>query len=107
MKHCKMCGQMISDLDSPDTDYYRHLPLKYCDTCRQTAERTQAAARMQRLRERKRQKDKYRDEQLELLKEENELLRKRVQQLREEATRSNRKGRMPDEIKKADETYRI
>lgn len=36
-------------------------------------------------RERKKQKDKFRDEQLELLKVENELLRKRVIMLREEA----------------------
>ena len=36
-------------------------------------------------RERKKQKDKFRDEQLELLEVENELLRKKVLMLREEA----------------------
>jgi hypothetical protein len=35
------------------------------------------------LRQRKKQKDKFRDEQLVLLKQENELLRQRIQKLRE------------------------
>lgn len=89
LKRCKMCGVIISDLDNPATDYYRHIRLKYCDTCRQTQTRLQAAARMQQLRDRKRQKDRYRDEQLLLLQEENRLLRLRVVQLREETSRKN------------------
>jgi hypothetical protein len=36
------------------------------------------------LRKRKKQKDKFRDEQLDLLREENELLRLRIIQLRED-----------------------
>lgn len=82
-KYCAMCGRLISDLDDPRTDYFRHIALKYCPTCSKTAERMHLNARVKAWRARKRQKDAYRDEQLALLKEENELLRQRITELRE------------------------
>ena len=82
-KYCQVCGVLISDLDDPATDYYKHIGLKYCAYCRETSDRLKVAARMQRYRQRKKQRNKARDEQLELLKQENELLRQRVAQLRE------------------------
>lgn len=81
-KYCAMCGALISDLDDPRTDLYRHIALKYCPTCRETAARMSLNARVKRWRERKRKKEQYRDEQLELLREENELLRARIAELR-------------------------
>lgn len=94
VKHCAMCGKIISDLNDPHTDYLRHIRVKYCDSCRNTKERIQTRNRVEAFRERKKQKEKMRDEQLkllgqknELLRHENELLYKRVQQLREETTR--------------------
>lgn len=81
-KRCAMCGRIISDLSDPHTDYYRHIALRYCDTCRETAARMSLNARVKRWRERKRKKEQYRDEQLELLQQENELLRARIAELR-------------------------
>lgn len=85
VKRCTMCGKVISDLNDQTTDYYRHIRLKYCPICRETAEHLQGVDRVRRYRERKRQQDKARDDQLRLLQEENELLRQRVAQLRQSA----------------------
>jgi len=82
-KFCKMCGKLISDLNSENCDYFRHMSVKYCSACREQSDRMKAAVRMYNLRQRKKQKNKFRDEQLELLKTENEILRKRLQKLRE------------------------
>lgn len=83
VKRCTMCGKVISDLNDETTDYYRHIRLKYCPICRETAEHLQGVDRVRRYRERKRQQDRETAEQLRLLKEENELLRLRVAQLRQ------------------------
>jgi hypothetical protein len=82
IKYCKRCGAMISDINN--TDWYRHMSVKYCSFCRKESDRQKTALRVYNLRQRKKEKDKFRDEQLELLKVENELLRKRVLKLREE-----------------------
>jgi hypothetical protein len=83
VKYCKRCGAKISDLDSDNCDYFRHISVKYCPVCRATSDRLKTAQRVYNLRQRKKQKDKFRDEQLVLLKQENELLRQRIQKLRE------------------------
>lgn len=92
IKYCVRCGAFISDVNA--ADWYSHISIKYCNVCRREAEREKTALRVAALRQRKKQKDKFRDEQLEiiserneLLKEENELLRKKVMQLREETMR--------------------
>ncbi|MBQ1371627.1 MAG: hypothetical protein IIY70_01730 [Oscillospiraceae bacterium] len=82
-KYCQMCGKLISDLDDPTTDYYKHIGLKYCAYCRETSDRLKVAARMQEYRKRKKARNRERDMQLELLRQENELLRQRVAQLRQ------------------------
>lgn len=89
IKHCIRCGVLISDVNT--ADWYSHMSIKYCDFCRRESEREKTALRVAALRQRKKEKDKLRDEQLviiternELLKEENELLRKKVLQLRGE-----------------------
>lgn len=81
IKYCKRCGAKISDLNT--ADYYSHLSIKYCNICKKQAEKEKTALRVAKLRERKKQKDRFRDEQLELLKEENELLKKHILHLRE------------------------
>jgi hypothetical protein len=83
VKRCTMCGAIISDMDDPTTDYYSHIRLKYCPDCRRAVEKRQSLERVKRYRERKRQQDRETAEQLRLLKEENELLRLRVAQLRQ------------------------
>ena len=81
IKYCQRCGMKISDLNT--ADYFSHIRIKYCPQCAKKVEHEQTAARVAALRKRKKQKDKYRDEQLVLLREENELLRKNIIRLRE------------------------
>ena len=86
VKYCKSCGVKISDINQDD--WYRHMSVKYCSECRKESDRRKTALRVNNLRQRKKEKDKFRDEQLKLYAEENELLRQRVIQLREEVMRS-------------------
>lgn len=81
LKFCSRCGVVISNLVTGD--YYSHISIKYCTKCAEVVEREKTAARVKALRQRKRTKDKTRDEQLELYKEENNLLRQNIIALRE------------------------
>ena len=89
VKRCKRCGKIISDVSS--ADWYSHIRVQYCDACRKQPDREKTAIRVAELRKRKRQKDKFRDRELELmreknkmLEEENEILRQKIINLREE-----------------------
>lgn len=89
IKRCKRCGKIISDVSS--ADWYSHIRIQYCDACRKQSDREKTAIRVAKLRERKKQKDKFRDKELELmrervaiLEEENELIRQRLIKSREE-----------------------
>lgn len=89
IKRCKRCGKVISDINS--SDWYSHIRIEYCDACRKQSDREKTAIRVAKLRERKRQKDKFRDKELELmrervaiLEEENELIRQRLIKSRED-----------------------
>lgn len=87
LKFCRYCGTAISDSDSSDCNWYRHIALKYCPECRKLSDRQKTALRVYNFKQRKKQKNKYRDEQLELLKTENELLRQRIAKMREQIFR--------------------
>ncbi|MBR0484814.1 MAG: hypothetical protein IJJ69_08580 [Oscillospiraceae bacterium] len=87
-KYCSRCGKLIS---TPEGDYFSHIKILYCDECRKEVEREQTRQRVAELKKRKKQKDKFRDEELEQLrvlteqlKEEVELLREGNQAMREE-----------------------
>ena len=89
VKRCKRCGKIISDVSS--ADWYSHIRVQYCESCRKKSDREKTAIRVAELRKRKRQKDKFRDRELELMKErnqllqeENEILRQKIINLREE-----------------------
>ena len=89
IKRCKRCGKIISDINS--SDWYSHIRIQYCDACRKQSDREKTAIRVAKLRERKKQKDKFRDKELELmrervaiLEEENELIRQRLIKSRED-----------------------
>jgi len=82
VKRCSRCGAVISDINN--ADWYSHLRIKYCTECAKDVKREKTRLRVANLRSRKKQKDKYRDEQLELLREENELLRKKILEMRAE-----------------------
>lgn len=79
VKLCERCkGAVISNIHNDNCDYYRHISVKYCDTCREIVKREQTAERMRKLRARRREENKARDKQLELLKKENELLKENI-----------------------------
>lgn len=82
IKYCTRCGVKISDINT--ADYYSHIRIKYCDVCRERANQEQTLLRVHALRKRRREKNKLLDTQLELLKEENALLRDRIIELREQ-----------------------
>ena len=87
-KFCKRCGVLISDLNN-NADWFSHIRIQYCDICRKDSEREKTALRIYNFRQRKKLKNKLRDEKLALLEEENELLRQRVIQLREEVSKKS------------------
>lgn len=87
IKYCCRCGAKISDINT--ADYYSHIRIKYCPECRDAAEKEQTALRVKALRKRRRSKNKLLDERLQLLEQENELLRNRVIELREAAERKS------------------
>ena len=66
--------------------YFRTVPiaLKYCDLCREKAYKQGDSLRMHNFRQRQKQKRKAEKTRLQLLEEENELLRARIIKLREE-----------------------
>ena len=82
IKYCQKCGLIISNIEN--SDYFSHISIRYCHNCAKKIEREKTAARVAALRKRKKIKDKFRDEQLILLQQQNELLEKRIIQLREE-----------------------
>lgn len=77
IKKCNRCHQVISNIY--EADYFSHISIKYCDVCRKIVTREKTAERCAKLRERKKQKDKYRDEELKLLKEKCELLQAEIE----------------------------
>ncbi len=94
VKRCAVCGKIIS---TPENDYFSHIKIKYCDSCKEVIRREQTRNRVKALRERKKQKDKFRDEELELMREkvrllteENELLRIRNQRDREQINQQSK-----------------
>lgn len=82
VKYCQKCGKIISKIE--ESDWYRHMSVKYCSDCRRKSDQEKTLERVHALRRRKKLKDKFRDEQLELLKEENELLKKNIIRMREQ-----------------------
>lgn len=58
MKNIKICERChataISDLNDAETDYFRHIAVKYCDECRKIVNREKTAERVKRYKERKR-----------------------------------------------------
>lgn len=80
-KFCERCGAKIGD--EFNTDYFAYIRMKYCPECKEQVKREQTAERVKRLRRRTREINKAKSEQLELLKEENEILRRRIIMMRE------------------------
>ena len=88
-KYCQVCGTVISDPASPDFNQYRHNRIKYCSYCAETMEKLHSNGRVADFRERSRQTRKLKDDRIQLLTEENELLRDMVISLREKISLFN------------------
>lgn len=76
VKRCERCYKIISD--SSYSDWYSHIRIKYCDTCREIVKKEKTAIRVVRCRERKKEADRKKDEQLRNLELENEILREKL-----------------------------
>ncbi len=89
-KFCVWCGAYLVDTDTgitangEEVSYYKAIALKYCDLCREKAYKQGDSLRMYNFRQRQKQQRKAEKTRLQLLEEENELLRARIIKLREE-----------------------
>lgn len=79
IKRCARCYQVISCIDS--SDWYSHLSVKYCDSCREIVKKEQSAARVKAFRQRKRISDKEKDLKIKNLELEVEILRGKINSL--------------------------
>lgn len=80
-KYCIRCNKHIININN--ADYYSFIRVKYCSECKEIVKRQQTLERVHKLRERKKKIDTERNMQLELLKQENELLRLNLIKLKE------------------------
>lgn len=87
IKRCARCYTPISWEDS--SDWYSHIRIKYCDECRKIVDREQAAARLKRYKQRKKEADRIRDARLKELELENQILRDKLKLLWEEEENSD------------------
>ena len=82
IKKCERCGKLIGD--AYETNYFAYIRMKYCSDCKIQVKREQDAQRMRDLRRKTREINKAKSEQLALLREENEMLRRRIIGMREQ-----------------------
>lgn len=96
VKYCEMCGKEISNLNNPETDWMSHIRIKYCPECaayrRKMNKRNWASkntdahktveAFLGEYSALMREQISELKEQLELVKSENDLLRKQIISLR-------------------------
>lgn len=72
IKICERCKTaLISNLDSENCDYYRHIRIKYCDKCRVIVNREKTLERVKRYNARKKKIISAEDTRLEILTREN------------------------------------
>lgn len=83
-KRCQVCGKVISSIHDIGFNKYRHIRIKYCDDCREYMDSLHNRNRQYDFKQRKKVADELKNERLGLLQEENELIRQRNIQLKEE-----------------------
>lgn len=82
VKVCIRCNlKLISNMNFDTCDYYRHLSVKYCDECREIVKREKNAEAVKRYRKRKKAERTAKQERADILKAENEMLRRNYSQL--------------------------
>lgn len=79
VKYCQQCGRIIAR--ESECDYYAYIRLKWCKGCAADVHRIQKAEYMRRLRAQRREAHKLTEEQNQLLKTENDLLRQSIRRL--------------------------
>lgn len=79
---CEGCRTILGNING-DYNYFRMIRLKYCPECKLDADRQRKAEWARERRRVERQKKKLESEKLKLLEQENELLRKRIMELKE------------------------
>ena len=80
---CVKCGKLIDD-EYTTKDWYKFIRQEYCENCREEIRREQNRSRQLRYRRSKRQLKKDYEQQTNLLKQENRLLREVVMALRDD-----------------------
>jgi ribosome-binding protein aMBF1 (putative translation factor) len=97
VKFCEMCGKKISDINDPNTDWMSHIRIKYCPECaayrrkmnrrnwasKNTDAHKTVEAFLGEYSALMREQISELKEQVELVKLENDLLRKQIIDLRE------------------------
>lgn len=78
---CDVCGDPIGNING-NGNFFALIRTKYCDNCRTRARRDQVRQAVRDFRDRNQKERKLKDERLKLLEEENELLRERVIELK-------------------------
>ena len=82
VKACIRCNvAIISNLNFDTGNYYRHLSVKYCDECRKIVRAEQNRQNVKRYRARQRAERTAKQERVELLKAENDILRRNYSQI--------------------------
>lgn len=75
IKICERCkAALISNLDSENCDYFRHIRVKYCDSCAEIVNREKNAERCRRYRERKKRLRSAEQTKINILENENIML---------------------------------
>lgn len=87
-RFCAVCNEWIGNYETGATpsgtkSYYSIIRSKYCDGCRPLMISQQTQLRLHNLRQRKKQEHKQEKTKLDLLQQENELLREYIKELRE------------------------
>ena len=94
IKRCARCYTPISWEDS--SDWYSHIRIKYCDECRAIINREQAAERLKRYKQRKKEADRIRDARLKELELENRILRDQLKAIALDEPDNERTGNYAD-----------
>lgn len=82
IKYCTVCNKEIANINT--ANYYSFIRIKYCPECKIKVTQNQNLKAVHEMRKRKKLINKERDTQIDLLKQENELLRKRIIALKEQ-----------------------
>ncbi len=79
IKRCERCYTPISYEET--ADWYSHVRIQYCDTCKKIVEKEKAAERFRRYKQRQKEAAEQRDLRIKELELENSILRDKLKAL--------------------------